>query len=56
MRYQLMMARHARGQQEFFFWPSVIHCGTDLPSALSFFSSFARTSGDNLVPQRGFRL
>jgi hypothetical protein len=43
------------GQQEFFFWPSLIHWGTDFPSALNFFSIFARTSGGNLVPQR-FRL
>jgi hypothetical protein len=53
--YFLKVDGHSCGQQEFFFWPSMIHWGTDFPSALNLFSIFARTSGGNLVPQK-FRL
>jgi len=51
-----VLGNHSCGQQEFLFRPSAIHRGTDLPSALSRFSLFARTSCDSFVPQSGFRL
>jgi hypothetical protein len=51
-----LMDKRSRGQQESLPLPSVIHCGIDLPWAFNCLSIFARTSGDNLVPQRGFLL